>query len=121
MEIFKEFTCESAHRLPYVPEGHKCGRLHGHSFRIEVWVQGPVGQDTGWILDFADVKAAFEPVYDRLDHHYLNEIEGLSNPTSENLTRWIWRQLRPSLPMLSKVAVRETCDSGCIYLGDEEE
>ena len=121
MEIFKVFNCESAHRLPNVPEGHKCGRLHGHSFRIDICVRGPVAEETGWVMDFADIGAAFKPVYEQLDHHYLNEIEGLSNPTSENLSRRIWRQLRPSLPMLSKVAVRETCNSGCIYQGDEEE
>jgi 6-pyruvoyltetrahydropterin/6-carboxytetrahydropterin synthase len=119
MEIFKIFTCEAAHRLPYVPEGHKCGRLHGHSFQIEVWIKGPVADETGWVMDFADISQAFKPVYDQLDHHYLNEIEGLCNPTSENLARWVWQRLRPSLPMLSKISVHETCTSGCIYQGEE--
>lgn len=119
MEIFKVFICESAHRLPYVPEGHKCGRLHGHSFRIEVWVRGAVEEETGWVMDFADISQVFHPIYQQLDHHYLNEIEGLNNPTSENLARWIWKQLRPSLPLLSKVCVDETCNSGCIYQGEE--
>ena len=119
MEIFKVFNCESAHRLPYVPEGHKCGRLHGHSFRIEIWVQGTVDDERGWVMDFADLSEAFKPVYQQLDHHYLNEIEGLFNPTSENLARWIWDQLHPSLPLLSKVCVNETCTSGCIYKGGE--
>lgn len=119
MEIFKVFTCESAHHLPYVPEGHKCGRLHGHSFQIEIWVQGKVDDASGWVMDFADVSEAFKPVYQQLDHHYLNEIEGLFNPTSENLARWIWNQLRPSLPLLNKVCVNETCTSGCIYKGEE--
>jgi 6-pyruvoyltetrahydropterin/6-carboxytetrahydropterin synthase len=89
MEIFKVFTCEAAHRLPYVPEGHKCGRLHGHSFQIEVWIEGPMADETGWVMDFADITQAFKSVYDQLDHHYLNEIEGLFNPTSENLARWV--------------------------------
>jgi 6-pyruvoyltetrahydropterin/6-carboxytetrahydropterin synthase len=119
MEIFKVFTCESAHRLPYVPEGHKCGRLHGHSFRIEIWLQGKVDDASGWVMDFADVSEVFRPIYQQLDHHYLNEIEGLFNPTSENLARWIWDQLHPSLPLLSKVCVNETCTSGCIYKGGE--
>ncbi len=120
MDIFKVFTCEAAHRLPNVPEGHKCGRLHGHSFRIDICVRGPVVNDTGWVMDFADISAAFEPVYDQLDHHYLNEIEGLSNPTSENLARWVWQQLCPSVPTLVKVTVYETCTSGCIYQGQED-
>src|SRR4051812_33639276 len=108
MEIFKEFTVEIAHRLPNVPAGHKCGRLHGHSVRIELHVSGAQGKDTGWVMDFADVKKAFQPVYDQLDHNYLNEVEGLANPTSENVARWIWRRLRPSLPLLNMVVVRET-------------
>ncbi len=120
MEIFKEFVFEAAHRLPNVPEGHKCGRLHGHSFRAELHVEGPVDPKTGWILDFAEIKAAFKPTYDRLDHYYLNEIEGLENPTSENLARWIWRQVKPRLPLLSKVVVRETCTCGCVYRGEDE-
>jgi len=119
MDVFKEFAFEAAHRLPNVPPGHKCGRLHGHSFRAEVHVRGDVGHDTGWVVDFADIKRAFEPLYDQLDHNFLNEIEGLSNPTSENLARWIWRHLQPTLPGLAKVVVRETCTSGCIYQGED--
>src|SRR5437588_8181447 len=103
MEIFKEFTIEAAHRLPHVPEGHKCAQLHGHSFRLELHVTGPVGDDTGWLMDFADIKAAFQPFYDQLDHHYLNEVDGLANPTSEHLARWIWCRVRPALPYLSAV------------------
>jgi 6-pyruvoyltetrahydropterin/6-carboxytetrahydropterin synthase len=119
MEIYKEFTIEAAHRLPNVPEGHKCARLHGHSFHICLHVRGPVDNATGWVMDFADLTEAFRPLYARIDHNYLNEIEGLENPTSENLARWIWQRLRPSLPQLSQVVVRETCTSGCIYRGEE--
>ena len=118
MEIFKEFSFEAAHRLPNVPAGHKCGRLHGHSFHVTLYVSGPLGDNSGWIMDFADIKKAFSPVYDRLDHYYLNDIEGLENPTSENIARWIWRELNPSLPQLSRIMIRETCTSGCIYTGD---
>ncbi len=120
MEIFKVFTIEAAHRLPHVPAGHKCSRLHGHSFRIEVHVQGPVDPKFGWVVDFADIKSAFQPVEEQLDHHYLNEVEGLENPTSENIARWIWQQLSPVLPSLNRIVVHETCTSGCSYLGELE-
>jgi len=121
MEIFKEFSFESAHRLPNVPAGHKCARIHGHSFRCEVHVRGDVQREAGWVMDFADIKAAFEPLHDQLDHRFLNEVEGLSNPTSEILARWIWRHIAPSLPGLCAIVVRETCTSGCIYRGEDEE
>jgi 6-pyruvoyltetrahydropterin/6-carboxytetrahydropterin synthase len=118
MDVFKEFVFEAAHRLPNVPADHKCGRLHGHSFRAEIHVRGDVGE-SGWVLDFADIKRAFTPLHERLDHNFLNEIEGLSNPTSENLARWIWRHLQPILPGLYQVVIRETCTSGCIYRGED--
>ena len=117
MEIFKEFTFEAAHRLPFVPDGHKCSRLHGHSFRCELHVRGDVDPKLGWIVDFADIKRAFEPFLAQLDHHFLNEVEGLANPTSEVLARWIFDRVRPSLPGLCRVVVRETCTSGCVYDG----
>src|SRR5438034_11779503 len=93
MELHKVFTFEAAHRLPNVPPGHKCGRLHGHSFRVTVYASGPVGKSTGWVIDFADIAAAMKPLIGQLDHYYLNEIEGLDNPTSENIAKWIWRPL----------------------------
>lgn len=119
MEIYKVFIFEAAHKLPNVSAGHKCGRLHGHSFRTEVYLKGSVGTETGWVVDFADIKEAFQPLYDQLDHNYLNEIEGLSNPTSEILARWIWERLQPRLPLLSKIVVNETCTTGCIYQGED--
>lgn len=119
MEIFKVFTFEAAHRLPNVPEGHKCARLHGHSFRVEIHVQGDVNPHTGWVMDFADIKKVFRPIYDRLDHYYLNDIAGLENPTSENIAIWIWQGLKPNLPQLSRIVVHETCTSGCTYTGNE--
>jgi 6-pyruvoyltetrahydropterin/6-carboxytetrahydropterin synthase len=118
VEIFKTFTVEAAHHLPNVPENHKCRRLHGHSFRIDIRVAGPVQEPSGWIMDFADITRAFQPIYDQLDHHYLNEIDGLENPTSEHLARWIWQRLKVALPLLSEVSVRETCTAGCVYRGD---
>jgi 6-pyruvoyltetrahydropterin/6-carboxytetrahydropterin synthase len=120
MDIFKVFTFEAAHRLPNVPIDHKCYRLHGHSFRVEIHVSGPVDEQTGWVMDFADIKTAFQPILDRLDHYYLNEIEGLENPTSENIARWIWRQLKPRLLELRKIVVYETCTSGCVFTGEDE-
>jgi len=120
MEIFKEFSIEAAHLLPNLPEGHKCRRLHGHSFRIAVHVSGEPDPELGWITDFADIARAFQPVFDQLDHRYLNEIEGLDNPTSEMLARWIWCRLQPALPGLSAVHVRETCTSGCICRGEHD-
>ena len=117
MQIFKVFQIEAAHRLPNVPAGHKCARVHGHSFRIEVHVDGEPGPATGWVMDFADLKAAFAPLFERLDHHFLNEIPGLENPTSEQLAIWIWRELKPTLPALCKLVIHETCTSGCTYTG----
>jgi 6-pyruvoyltetrahydropterin/6-carboxytetrahydropterin synthase len=118
MDVFRVFQIEAAHRLPHVPAGHKCARIHGHSFRIEIHVSGSVGEHSGWVMDFADLRSAFQPLFERLDHHYLNDIEGLENPTSENLARWIWQRLKGGLPELSKVVVKETCNAGCIYNGD---
>ena len=117
MQIYKDFSIEAAHRLPNVPEGHKCARLHGHSFQVRIAVEGPVGEQSGWIIDFGEIKAAFAPIYDQLDHHYLNDIEGLENPTSENLAMWIWQQLKPGLPEMDSITIKETCTSGCIYRG----
>lgn len=117
MEIWKEFGFEAAHLLPNVPAGHKCARLHGHSFVVEVHVRGEPDPTLGWVMDFADLKAAWRPLHEALDHRYLNDIPGLENPTSEVLARWIWERLAPALPLLAKVVVRETCTSGCVYTG----
>ena len=119
MEIFKEFTFEAAHRLPNLPAEHKCSRLHGHSFRIVIHVSGDLDVDKGWVMDFADVKAAFAPILDQLDHHYLNDIDGLDNPTSEVIAKWVWERLPPYLPQLSKIELHETCTAGCIYRGED--
>lgn len=118
MELFKIFQIEAAHFLPHVPDDHKCRRIHGHSFRIEIHVAGEVDERSGWVMDFAELKQAFAPIHAQLDHHFLNEIEGLENPTSENLARWVWARLLPDLPGLSKIVVQETCNSGCVYRGE---
>ena len=117
MDLFAEFSFEAAHRLPNVAPNHKCARLHGHSFNVRVTVTGPVDPKLGWVIDFADVKGAFAPLHAVLDHHYLNEVDGLENPTSEVLAMWLWERLKPQLSMLSAVEVRETCTVGCVYRG----
>jgi 6-pyruvoyltetrahydropterin/6-carboxytetrahydropterin synthase len=117
MEVFKTFTIEAAHQLPNVPDSHPCARVHGHSFAIELWVSGVVGGRSGWVIDFADIMDAFRPLGEQLDHRLLNQIDGLANPTSENLAIWIWERVSTSLRGLSKVVVRETATSGCVYRG----
>ena len=117
MKLYKAFGFEAAHFLPKVPAGHKCGRIHGHSFRCEVEVTGPVDPETGWVMDFADIKRAFRPVEDALDHRFLNEVPGLVNPTSEVICKWIWDQLKPVLPQLSGIVLHETCTARSEYRG----
>jgi 6-pyruvoyltetrahydropterin/6-carboxytetrahydropterin synthase len=117
VRLVHEFRFEAAHRLPMVPPGHKCARLHGHSFRVELAAVGPVDEKTGWFVDFQRFYDAWAPLHELLDHHYLNEVGGLENPTSEVLARWIWVHIKPSLPALARVTVFETCDSRCEYEG----
>ena len=117
MNVFKSFTFEAAHRLPNVPPEHKCARLHGHSFHVEVHVEGDVGDESGWVLDFADIRDAFAPVHDALDHRYLNEIDGLENPTSEHLAAWLWEHIKDLLPSMTAVTLWETADARCVYRG----
>jgi 6-pyruvoyltetrahydropterin/6-carboxytetrahydropterin synthase len=120
VELEKDFSLECAHRLPHVPEGHKCARLHGHSFRVTVCISGEVDERAGWLQDYAELSRAFAPVHEALDHRCLNEVSGLENPTSEVLARWIWERLRLELPLLSAVIVQETCPARCIYRGENE-
>ena len=116
MKLFKDFSFEAAHKLPLVPSDHKCSNLHGHSFRVKVCVDGPVNE-MGWVMDFSEIKKTCEPYIEHLDHSYLNEIDGLENPTSENIAIWLWDRLIKTLPQLSSVSVMETCNSGCEYRG----
>ena len=118
MLISKSFTFEAAHLLPNVPAGHKCRRLHGHSFKVELSVEGPIGETSGWVMDFADISAVCRRLEQLLDHRYLNEIEGLENPTSEVISIWIWDRIAGALPGLTAVEVRETCTSACTYRGE---
>ena len=116
-EVFTEMRFEAAHFLPGTPEGHKCRRLHGHSFRVRLTVRGPLDEKAGWVEDFGVIKATIEPIRKQLDHYCLNDIEGLENPTSERLAEWLWKHLRPLLPGLVEIEVFETCTSGCRYRG----
>jgi len=118
MEIEKTFRIEAAHRLPRLPADHKCSRLHGHSFRVTVRVAGEVDPTLGWVVDYAEIKTAFAPLFDALDHRYLNEVPGLENPTSEVLAVWVWERLAPRLPGLAAVEIAETCTTRCVYRGE---
>jgi 6-pyruvoyltetrahydropterin/6-carboxytetrahydropterin synthase len=117
MELRRTFQFEAAHLLPRLPQAHKCRRLHGHSFKVELAIEGPCDPALGWVMDYADVWEAFRPTWELLDHVYLNEIAGLENPTSENIALWIWGRLKPRLPLLTEIAVVETCTARCIYRG----
>lgn len=121
VRLVREFSFEAAHRLPFAPEGHKCARLHGHSFHVELVCEGEVDPNVGWLVDFGEIKRAFDPLVERLDHRYLNEIDGLENPTAENLAHWIWVRVKARLPLLVQVNVAETCTSRCEYRGPKEE
>ena len=117
MELRKTFQFEAAHLLPHLPPAHKCRRLHGHSFKVEVAVEGECDAKLGWVMDYAEMVDAFKPIWEKLDHFYLNDIPGLENPTSEHIALWIWERLKPQLPLLTEIAVAETCAARCIYRG----
>ncbi len=120
MQIFRSFSFDAAHRLPKVPEGHKCSNLHGHTFKIELYLSGEVSDERGWIVDFSEIKKIFKPLLEQLDHHYLNDIEGLENPTSENIAVWIWEKVKPKIPLLCKIIVMETPQCGAVYEGKKK-
>jgi len=118
MEIFRTFTFDAAHRLPNLPELHKCRRLHGHTFKVQVYVDGKVVENYNWVIDFSDIVKIVTPIIDQLDHNYLNDIDGLENPTSENIAKWLWEKIKPVLSILSKIVVQESPNSGAIYQGE---
>ena len=120
IELVKEFKFEAAHHLPNTPEGHKCRRMHGHSFKFRIHLMGEVDPLTGWVMDFGDLKKIVQELVDsKLDHYCLNDIKGLENPTSENIVIWIWDEIKPKLPNLFKITFYETCTSACIYTGSK--
>ncbi len=117
VRLIKTFGFEAAHYLPAFPDGHKCRRMHGHSFKVDVIVEGEIPAGGTYLMDYAEIKAAVDPIEKRLDHYCLNEIAGLENPTSEMIARWLWEALKPALPMLAEIIVYETCSSRCEYRG----
>ncbi len=119
MLLYKEFTFDSAHFLPNVPDGHKCKEMHGHTYRLRVWLKGKPDEKLGWVIDFAVLKGIVKPVVAVLDHKCMNNIPGLENPTCELIAVWIWDKLKPSLPSMKRIELHETPTSGVIYEGDE--
>ena len=117
MKVYKTFAIESARSLPKLPEEHPCHKVHGHSFKITLTVESEIDQTTGFVMDFSDIDSVFRPIHEIIDHAYLNDIKGLEDPSSENLCRWIWKQLSPSLKGLKQIEIRETESTGCIYKG----
>jgi len=118
MIIFKEFTFDSAHSLPNVPEGHKCKAIHGHTYRLKVIIEGDLDSHLGWVMDFSDLKNIVKPVIDQIDHKYMNELEGLKNPTCEAIAIWLWDRIKPDLPLLKEIELHETPTSGTVYRGE---
>lgn len=119
VRLSKTFRFEAAHSLPTFPDGHKCRRLHGHSFKFDVFVEGNVEDAKGYLIDYGDIKRSVDPIVRQLDHYHLNDIAGLENPTSEVIAKWLWEHIRPTLPMLASIVVHETCSSTCEYRGIE--
>jgi 6-pyruvoyltetrahydropterin/6-carboxytetrahydropterin synthase len=117
VRLTKDFTFEAAQTLPNVPPGHKCNRMHGHSFKVEISVEGETDLSTGWFYDHAAISRAMNPLLELLDHGYLNEIPGLENPTIENMCRWLWERLEPLLPGLAEIVLHETPSARCSYRG----
>jgi 6-pyruvoyltetrahydropterin/6-carboxytetrahydropterin synthase len=116
--LTKDFRFEAAQTLPSLPGDHKCKRMHGHSFKVEISVEGEVNPQIGWVYDHAEISRAMEPLLEQLDHSYLNEIEGLENPTIEFMAAWLWRKLAPQLPGLSEIVIHETPSARCVFRGE---
>jgi len=118
MLIYKKFSFDSAHFLPNVPEGHKCKNMHGHTYMLTVFIEGALLPAEGWVIDYSDLKKLVKPIIDQLDHHCLNDLSGLENPTSEILAIWLWNKIKPLIPALTKIELNETASSGVIYQGE---
>ncbi len=119
VRLSKDYNFEAAHTLPNVPPDHKCARMHGHSYKITVTVEGPVGEASGWLMDHSEISDVVKPVIAELDHRYLNDFAGLENPTFERLAGWLWERLAPGLPGLAEIVVHETPTARCIYRGEQ--
>ena len=119
MIVYKKFNIESARSLPNLPKTHPCHKIHGHSFKIIISVEGQIDKQSGFVMDFQIIENAFQPIKTLLDHTYLNDVKGLSNPSSENICIWIWDKLESSLPNIYKIEIKETDSTGCIYKGNQ--
>ncbi|MCA9273808.1 MAG: 6-carboxytetrahydropterin synthase QueD [Phycisphaerales bacterium] len=120
MEIFRDFTFDAAHAISGLPDGHKCKNLHGHTYRLTVYLTGGLDPKIGWILDFAELKQiVWSNALDHLDHKNINEIAAIGSPTCERITVWIWNRLKPHLPGMTRITLREGENSGCTYAGEE--
>ena len=117
MVIFKQFSFDSAHALPNVPDGHKCKAVHGHTYHLRIYVEGALDEKLQWVMDFADIKRIMDPIIKSVDHKYLNDISGLENPTCEVLAIWLWDHIKPGLSLLKKIELNETPTSGVVYTG----
>lgn len=118
MQVFKQFTFDSAHYLPNVPDGHKCKEIHGHTYHLTVFIEGPLEENLEWVMDFAELKKNIEPVINSIDHKLLNDIHGLENPTCEKIAVWLWNKIKPFIPQLIKIQLNETPTSGVVYEGE---
>jgi len=116
--IIKDFRFEAAQTLPNLPGTHKCTNMHGHSFKVEIAIEGEVDPHIGWVYDHAEISRAMAPIMEQVDHAYLNEIEGLENPTIENMAAWLWRKLAPQLPGLAEIVIHETPNARCVFRGE---
>lgn len=121
MHIYKQFTFDSAHFLPCVPAEHKCRAVHGHTYKLTVFIEGPLLKDLGWVADYSDIKKSVQPILELIDHKLLNDVTGLENPTCELIAIWLWDKIKPSLPMLKRIELKETPSSGVIYEGSDHQ
>jgi 6-pyruvoyltetrahydropterin/6-carboxytetrahydropterin synthase len=117
MLIFKQFTFDAAHFLPNVPDGHKCKEIHGHTYHLTIFIEGELDPHLGWVMDFAELKNVIEPLVKHVDHKFINNLEGFENPTCENMVLWFWNQIKPKVPQLCKIELKETPTSGAVYEG----
>lgn len=102
MQLIKTFQFEAAHRTPWHDD---TARLHGHSFQVDVVVEGPLDSELGWVVDYAEITRLFEPLFAQLDHRALNDVEGLTDPSLDGVRHWIKDRLQPGLPILKDVQV----------------
>ncbi len=117
VELIKTFRFDAAHSLTHLPPGHKCRNMHGHGYRVDIHVTGEVQAETGWLIDFGDLKAIVQPVIDTLDHANLDEIAELKVSTSEMLAKYMWDRIKPHLPIMTAIEIWESDSSRCVYRG----